>query len=136
MRLTFAVVLHDGVVLIRIERRAKRVDPFETGLLEHRSELREHQLEAFAHLLVDVAVFQVRERELEAVHHRQELLDQAFSRAVDERGLLAQHALAVVLEVGLQTTSRVEQVVAFPLKCVQVGLELSGLVRRGIFVLG
>ena len=70
---------------------------------------------------------EVRDRELEAVEHREQLFDEPFGRALDERGLLAQHALAVVLEVGLQATRGVEQVVALALQRVEVAIELLGL---------
>ena len=72
--------------------------------------------------LLDVGVaVEVRERELEAVEHREQLLDDAFARALDEHGLLAQHALAVVLEVGLQPLRRLEQIVTLALERVDVG---------------
>ena len=97
-RLARSVFLRDGFVLVRVERLAERVDALDAGLLERAEELGVHQLDALADLLVRVHVV---ERELEAVEHGQELLDQPLVRTLDERGLLAQHALAVVLEIGL-----------------------------------
>ena len=80
------------------------------ALLEHAEQLGVHELDALAHLLVGHV--ERGERELEAVEHRQQLLDQALGRALDERGLLAQDALAVVLEVGLDALRELTQVVA------------------------
>ena len=126
-RLAVAVVLHHRFVLVRIERRAQRVDRLEPGPLEHAEQLGVHELDALAHLLVDVVAVEVRDRELEAVEHRAAAARRGLrSRALDERGLLAQHALAVVLEVGLQALRRVEQVVALALQRVDVGVELRG----------
>ena len=79
---------------------------------------------------VDVGV-EVGQRELEAVEHGQELLDQAYGRPLHERGLLAQHALAVVLEVGLEPLRRAEQIVTFALEQVDVGDQLVGFVLSG-----
>ena len=49
------------------------------------------------------------ERAVERVEHGQQLLDEPVGGAIDERGLLAQDALAVVLEVGLHATQRVDE---------------------------
>ena len=46
-----------------------------------------------------------RDGAVERVEHRQQLLDEPIGRAIDERGLLAQDALAVVLEVGLHAAA-------------------------------
>ena len=58
-----------------------------------------------------VGIGLVGERHLERVQHGQQLVDQSFAGPVGRRVLIALHALAVVLEVGLQPAERVEELV-------------------------
>ena len=104
-------------VLVRVERRAVGVDALEAGLLEHRHELRADAAHAVAHLLRlgRVGAGHAAERAVERVEHREEVLDERSRGALDERGLLAQHPLAVVLEVGLDPPQRVDELVALAL---------------------
>ena len=77
----------------------------------------------------------LRERAVERVEHGEELLHEPLGGAVDERGLLAQHALAVVLEVGLHTTQRVDELAPLALELREIGLDDGrGGVRRGVVV--
>src|SRR5262249_35123489 len=79
-------------------------------------------------VLVDVST-EVLHRQLEAVEHRQQLLEEILVGALDERRLLAQHALAVVLEVSLEATGQVEQVVALVLQRGNVDRDLHLFLR-------
>ena len=94
---------------------------------------------AVAHLLrlgrVDAG--DAAERAVERVEHREQLLDEPLGGALDERGLLAQHALAVVLEVGLHPPQRVDELVALACSCsscdevgLDGGLRLGDIRRR------
>ena len=75
------------------------------------------------------------ERAVERVEHREEVLDETVGGAVDQRGLLAEHALAVVLEVGLDAPQRVDELGA--LACSQLRqVGLDGRLRRGDIRLG
>ena len=125
MRLARALVLEDGLVLVGVERRAVGLDPLEARLLEHRHELRADAHHAVAHLLGlgRVTAGQAAERAVERVEHREEVLDQPLGGALDERRLLAQHALAVVLEVGLDPAQRVDELVALARQLGQILLD-------------
>src|SRR5262249_10255014 len=63
-----------------------------------------------AHTFLDVAF--VRDRALEVVEHRHELLDQPLVGARGQLLLVARNPLAVVVELGLQPLQRVEILVA------------------------
>src|SRR5262249_4692987 len=61
------------------------------------------------------------ESTLEVVEHRQQLLQHPLRREPDELRLVALDALAVVLELGLQTPERVEILVALPPRLLERG---------------
>src|SRR5438445_4728527 len=111
--LAVAFLLHDRLVDVGVERLAVRLDARKARLLEDTQQLGVHELDALAHALRVRAAgrVEVLQRELERVEHRQQLLDQAFGSPVDESGLLLDHALAVVLELGLHAPERVEVLV-------------------------
>src|SRR5205823_1666937 len=88
VRLTVALVLEHGLVLVGIERGAGGLDAFEAGAFHHAGQLGEDELDALADLLVDGAPLEVAHRELEAVEYRQQLLEQALGGPFDQRGLL------------------------------------------------
>src|SRR5262249_23622844 len=101
---------------VRIERRAVRLDSRQTRAFDDAAQLRIDELDALADVLVDVALFEVAYGELETVEHRQELFEEALGGPLDQTRLLAQHPPPVVLEVGLEPSGRVEQVVALALQ--------------------
>src|SRR5262249_50201371 len=122
-------LLHDRLVDVRVERLALGLDARHARLLEHAEQLGVHELDALAHVLDVVGADRigVLQRQLERVEHRQQLLDQALGGAVDERRLLLDHALAVVLELRLHAPERVEVLVPLRLElgqARQVGFEL------------
>ena len=98
---------------VGVERLAVRLDARKARLLEDTQQLGVHELDALAHALRVRAAgrVEVLQRELERVEHREQLLHQALGGPVDERGLLLDHALAVVLELGLHAPERVEVLV-------------------------
>ena len=75
------------------------LDPFQASLLQHADQLGEDELDPLADTLVGIV--ELSDRELGAVEHREELLDERLVRPADGVGLLPQHPLAVVLKVSL-----------------------------------
>ena len=97
---------------MRVER-AVRLDLDEALLRERVRERAVHE----THPLLELCLLMLGgrlERALEVVQHRQELLHEPLGRTRDEVRLVARDALAVVLELGLQTLERVEILVALP----------------------
>ena len=67
---------------------------------------------------------EAQQRELEVVEHGEQLLDETLVRPFDERGLVAQHALLVVRELGLHALQVADETVA-------LGSQLLEIVGRG-----
>ena len=92
-RLAVAVVLHHRFVLVRVERRARRVDALEPVALEHADAARRTRARRPCARFSSASLVEVAQRELEVVEHGQQLLDQAFrSRARRARSARAARA--------------------------------------------
>src|SRR5713101_6122995 len=88
----------------RIEWTVQRVDSLKTLAFQ--------RVEESGPDLLDLFSAAVGDGQISGVEHRQQLLDQTLGGPLEVFGLLAKHALLVVLEVGLQPPERVEIVVA------------------------
>ena len=105
--------MRDRVVHLGIELDADGVDALESLFgegVEQQSPRLVQRLGLFGR-----RVREVRGGEVEGVEHRQHLHHDLAGRAVGGVHRGTRHALAVVLEVGLQTLERVEVLVAFAL---------------------
>src|SRR4029077_1664333 len=91
------------LVHLRIERLALRVHTVQPLGAERVQELRVHELDPVQEPLVVGLLGRVDQRELEVVEHLEQPAHHRFRRHVDGGGLLAQHALAVVVELRRET---------------------------------
>jgi hypothetical protein len=99
----------DRFVMLGIER-AFGLDTLEAFVDENLVEVLVDELEAPHYRFAWIVFASRSESSLEIVDDRQQSLDDAEARAFDELGLLADDALAVVLEVGLQPLELVETI--------------------------
>src|SRR5437763_11792251 len=83
-RFALALLVGDSVVLVGIERLADGIDALEALLPEGRHELTLHLVETLA---------AVGERQVEGVEHREQLLDETLSSALEVLGLLLEDPL-------------------------------------------
>src|SRR5262249_33500512 len=86
-----------------------------------------------------VGVAELAEGQLEAVEHREQLLDHRLVGAADGVGLLPQHPLPVVLEVGLYPLREPPHLVALPGDRGEIGVQvrlrrLGGGLGGGVLV--
>ena len=110
-------LMHDCVGVGRVKGLPVEVHDFKTLLLQHAEQRRPDRLNT------DRAMG---ERRLACVEDRQETVDDTTSGAVDFVSLLTGDALAVVLEVGLQTQGDVLELVALREEIGDVGLDRIG----------
>ena len=75
---------------------------------------------------------ELRERGVEAVEHREQLLDERLARPLDDRRLALHRLLPVVLEVGLDLLGERAHLVALAQQPVEVALERRRGIRLGV----
>src|SRR5581483_4725446 len=94
---------HQRLVQLRIERLAlRRLDALEPFPAQRVDELRVHELDAVQELVEVRLLLGRHERELELVQDLEQPAHEGLRGHLDRLGLLAQHPLAVVLELRLQ----------------------------------
>jgi hypothetical protein len=110
--------LHQRFVHRRVERLALRLDALEPFGSQRVQQLRVDELDPLEEPILVHVFAGVEQGELEVVEHLEQPAHHRLRGHLDRGGLLAQHALAVVVELGLQ-----------PLQVRAVLVDLRG--RRG-----
>jgi hypothetical protein len=110
------LALPDRLVDLRVELVAERVDDLDALFPEDVEHLLLYHLNARQQMLEVTACGGVVDRAFEIIEDREQLLDDPLAGTRDQVTLVARHAPAVVLELGLEPLRR---------------LEMSGSLRTG-----
>ncbi len=111
-------------MLVGIERLALWLDTFHAFLGEHVEHLLEHHAYPVRQVARLAGFLSMGDRALEVVESREHLHDDALSGPLDRVFLFASHALAVVVELRLQSLRGLEVTVGLLACRFQFGLKL------------